>query len=83
MWWIRRRSADAKGVWCTLEEASDRLNIDTTWEQDWKEEDGYVVRLRGLPWESSVSDLRHFFSPLQMDEGDVDHSDRCDWSTER
>ena len=63
---------DAKAVWCTLEEASDRLNIDTTWEQEWKEEDGYVVRLRGLPWESSLSDLRQFFSPLQLDEADVD-----------
>ena len=63
---------EARAVWCTLEEASDRLNIDTTWEQDWKEEDGYVVRLRGLPWESSITDLRQFFSPLQMDESDVD-----------
>ena len=63
---------DCKAVWCTLEEASDRLNIDTTWELDWKEEDGYVVRLRGLPWESSLSDLRQFFSPLQLDESDVD-----------
>ena len=72
MWWIRSELDDAKAVWCTLEEASDRLNIDTTWEQEWKEEDGYAVRLRGLPWESSVADIRHFFAPLQLDEGDVD-----------
>ena len=63
---------EAAAVWCTLEEASDRLNIDTTWEQEWKEEDGHVVRLRGLPWESGVADLRHFFAPLQLDAADVD-----------
>ena len=58
--------------WCTLEEAADRLNVDKSWEDGWKEEDGFVVRLRGLPWEATTRDVRDFFAPIQLDDADID-----------
>ena len=63
--------ARTKG-WTTLEDAADRLNIDTTWEDSWKEEDGYVVRIRGLPWESTVADIREFFTAIPLADADID-----------